>query len=137
MRWAVGTADKHSLSWGVRVDAHPEGGAEVYIYPREISQGYHVSLHRSGRRHVRVGAARALGYRPAELTGPEWERPKEIAAGITLAFRIVVPPAALSRTHPIKDVDTCTLIPPPSDGKSVEVAFVVASAPWRPHELGG
>lgn len=124
MRFVVGTPDLHSLSWTMVVQSDDDG-AEIYMMPREISTDYHISLHKSGKWHVRVGAdeARKLGYEPEELTGPTWNRPAEIAPGVTLAVRMIVTRAAVSRTHAVKNATRCHFIPPPSDGMSVEISL--------------
>jgi len=127
VRFVVGTPDLHSLSWKCRVTRGRDGG-EIYLAPREISNDYHVSLHKSGRWHVRVGApeARALGYSPEELVGPTWSRPDDGPPGTTLALRVFVPPAAVSRTHRVRKESSCVFIPPPSSiGSAIEVAVVL------------
>lgn len=123
IRFVVGTVEEHSLSWTLRARAH-DNGTEIYLFPREISNDYHVSLHKSGEWHVRIGEEEALarGYETAELIGPTWKRPDEIGPGVTLALRIIVPRAAISRTHPVSKSSACVFIPPPAEEKSIEVA---------------
>jgi hypothetical protein len=130
LRFVVGTREKHSLSWKIRIHSKVDG-AEIYLMPREISNDYHVSLHKSGNWHVRVGEgeARARGFEPDDLRGPLWKRPKELALGVTLAFRIVVTSASISRTHPVSKAGSTTFIPPPSEGRSIELSVVLTSGP--------
>ena len=128
LRFVVGTEQKHSLSWKMRV--HPKtSGAEIYLMPREISNDYHISLHKSDEWHVRIGEgeARQRGFDPSELKGPVWNRPEELAPGVTLAFRIVITPASISRTHPVKKSGSCVFIPAPTGNRSVEIAVAITS----------
>lgn len=138
VRFVVGTEQKHCLSWKMRVHPKPSG-AEIYLMPREISNDYHISLHKSDKWHVRIGQgeAKERGFDPDELKGPVWNRPEELAPGVTLAFRIVVTPSSISRTHPVKRSTSCVFIPPPAANRSVELAVAITSeAPTQESWVG-
>lgn len=105
---------------------------DVYLACRSLGGELKASLHQSGTWHVsfskgfyETGFADAA-TRPASRFTDTWPRPNEIAPGVTLAFRIVVP--WFSTTVEGKDeVQEIVWVAPASEGYAIEFAVLITS----------
>lgn len=114
----------------------PPGKSDVYLACRELGGHLKASLHESGSWHI--------GYSEktyAELVNDVvptqrgrfvrlWDRPKAIAPGVTLAYRIVTPPSALVSGVGESD-DKVKWIPSCPQPKAVEVDIFICSSTVR------
>jgi len=112
------------------------GKSDIYLVCRSIGYALKASLHESGSWHIAYSTEffaenlDAIGDRPQGRFINKWPRPKEIAPGLTLAFRIVTPYSAVST--PIASLNKNIFwIPAPSEGQAVEIDIFIAS----PHAL--
>jgi len=108
------------------------GKSDVYLTCRSLKGSLHASLHESGLWHIAYSTEffaenlDALGDRPQGRFIDKWPRPKEIAPGITLVFRIVTPHSAVST--PIASLNkNIVWIPAPPPGQAVEIDIFITS----------
>lgn len=78
---------------------------DVYLAARSLGYAFKVSLHESGKWHIGFGRD-FLAENGSHEEWPSrivasWERPREVAPGVTLAFRIITP--ASSACMPVVD----------------------------------
>ena len=105
------------------------GKDDVYLACRELGRALKASLHESGSWQVAfdrkfLDAHARRDEWPTRVV-EDWNRPGEIHAGLTLAFRIVTPLAAVSRPLKPEDVGALIWVPlPPSEDLAVEVDVV-------------
>jgi hypothetical protein len=112
--------------WTVNTD----GKFDVYLACRALGSALKASLHQSGQWHIAYsketfenqvqGAIPQHDKRFMET----WPRPAEIAPGITLAYLIVTPSAAVSSAIDGKDKNI-TWIPNSAEGMATEIAILI------------
>jgi hypothetical protein len=111
------------------------GKHDVYLTCRSLGGAFKASLHQSGAWHIAFAQTFLdTNVEHGEETGDNhnrfldrWPRPPEIAPGVTLAFRILIPYVAV--TVPLYNVpqQSITWLPAPPEGKAVEIAIVFTS----------
>ena len=120
---------RRSATWKVWT---PTGKADVYLACRRLEGTLKASLHESGSWHVAYsqkafeenvqGAIRSQNDRFLE----QWPRPKPIAAGVTLAFRIVTPHSAV--TSQLGEADkNITWLPNCPQQRATEIDILIIS----------
>jgi hypothetical protein len=105
--------------------------SDVYLACRELRGELKASFHESGSWHIaysnnffRNGFEESS--KPESRFTQQWPRPPEIAKGITLAFRIVIPWSATKT--PITSRDSgVKWIPTPEAGKAIETDIFITS----------
>jgi len=114
----------------------PPGKSDVYLACRELGWALKASLHQSGRWHVAYSQTAfkddVQGAIPTQQDRflERWLRPKPIAPGVTLAFRIVTPHSAV--TSPISEADGNIIwIPncPPLRATEIDIMIVSPTTP--------
>jgi hypothetical protein len=95
------------------------------------------SLHQSGNWHIAYthrffedNVASVEGFHPTRFI-EQWPRPKEIAPGVTLAFRIVTPSSAVNTPFDQSRFPHFIWIPSAPDGNATEVDMII-TAPTTP-----
>jgi hypothetical protein len=130
IRFAVGTPlGQRAETWRCWA---PRKKNDVYVGPRSIAAAYHLSLHESGEWHVglseqfkRETAEQGRWVGGSRLLA-EFPRPSEIAPGVTLGFRIIVPASAVSIDFKQENLPSDLVwIPPPSADRAVEVSLLI------------
>ena len=102
----------------------PPGKEDVYLICRELGGALKTSLHESGRRHTAYFGAFFKESIPEEHRTErgrfvdEWQRPKPIAPGVTLAYRIVTPWSSV--TTPGEESTFIVNVPAPPEGRAIE-----------------
>ncbi len=114
----------------------PSNQSDIYLVCRELRGELKSSLHKSGNWHVAYSQttfeADVQGAIPSQEDRfiEKWPRPKPIAPGVTLAFRIVTPYSAV--TSVIKELDKKVVwIPncPPPHATEIDIIFVAPTTP--------
>jgi len=110
----------------------PKGKSDIYLTNRELKGALKTSLHPSGSWHVAYDENTFKEYIDGVIPTQKdrflkkWPRPKSIAPGVTLAFRIVTPHSSV--TSPVskaeKNVDWLPNCPP---GRATEVDILILS----------
>lgn len=131
IRFGVRTESGHrAATWKVWT---PNGSKhDVYLACRALKGELKASLHQSGNWHVAFSKKfYADGFadesrRPDSRFTDTWPRPTEIAPGVTLAFRVVVPwfGATVQSTETEADV---VWVPPAPAGHAIEFAIFMTS----------
>jgi hypothetical protein len=105
------------------------GGNDIYLLCRELRSALKTSLHASG--HWRTAFeqkfldANAIQEEWPSRVVMDWERPNGLAPGVTLAYRIVAPFAAVNTAIEPEDASGLVWIQPPPEGKAVETVVVI------------
>lgn len=131
IRFGVRSADGHiSATWKCWTPGTPKH--DVYLACRALKGELKASLHQSGNWHIAFtpqmftdGFADSSD-RPGTRFMDSWPRPKEIASGLTLAFRVWIPwfSATMLDTEP----DSAVIwIPPAPKEHTVEVAILISA----------
>lgn len=133
LRFAV--TDEHgnrAATWKIWARAGV-GKHDVYLACRSLGGKLKASLHQSGSWHI--GFVRSFLREELEDDHPKrsnpyienWERPPEIAPGVTLAYRILVPTCGV--TVPITDSIPSSMIwiPAAPKGKAVEIDVLLTA----------
>jgi hypothetical protein len=131
VRFAVRAADgRKSATWKCWTPGAPKH--DVYLACRALKGELKVSLHQSGAWHIAftpqtfAGGFADASNRPDSRFMDSWPRPKEIAPGVRLAFRVSIPwfSATILNTEP----DSAVIwLPPAPEGQTVEVAVVITA----------
>lgn len=119
-----------AATWKIWTPGPPK--SDVYLACRELKGELKASLHESGRWHV----ALSPGFydqefthdaaRPSSRFVDRWPRPPEIAPGVALAYRIIVP--WFSATVQSKQEDTKVFwVSPPPEGHAIQFAVLITS----------
>ncbi|CAK6687368.1 hypothetical protein ICNINCKA_00189 [Synechococcus sp. CBW1107] len=133
LRFAVGDPfGTRAATWRVWSPAG-RGKNDVYIACRSLGRVLKTSLHESGSWHV--GFLRSYVEKHFDAGDPKqtnpylqrWPRPQEIGPGVTLAYRIVVLPAAVNRICQPESAHI-TWLPAPPMGRAVEIAILLVEA---------
>jgi hypothetical protein len=107
------------------------GKNDVYLACRELGGALKASLHQSGQWHVAfdkqfLQRSAVPKEWPTRLVAI-WERPAEVAPGLTLAYRIITPYATVNASVSEAD-DNIMWIPPPPSGQIVETVIIITKA---------
>lgn len=108
------------------------GKFDVYLACRALGSALKTSLHQSGQWHIAYSAEtfenQVKGAIPQQNKRfiETWPRPREVAPGLTLAYLIVTPSAAV--TTPIDPAydKKITWIPNPSATEATEIAILIS-----------
>ena len=134
-RFCVGDPDgRHSSVW--RVWKHTSTSkSDIFISPRNVAGLIKASLHESGVWRFAFSseyAQREFGddhhIYDSRLIA-QWERPNEIAQGVSLAFRIVIPESDLE-IYPLSRDEASSIdwIDPPSEDGLVEIVLIITKS---------
>ncbi len=110
----------------------PEGKSDIYLACRELKGALKASLHQSGRWHVAYEQKTFKEYVDGAIPTQKnrflekWPRPKSIAPGVTLAFRIVTPYSSV--TSPVSEAKkNVAWLPNCPPGHATEVFIIILS----------
>jgi hypothetical protein len=114
----------------------PTAKSDVYLSCRALGGTLKASLHQSGSWHVAYSQKAYEEY--VEGTAPKqddrylekWPRPKPIAEGVTLAYRIVTPHSAI--TSPIGEADrkvSWVINCPPNRATEIDIMIISPTIP--------
>jgi hypothetical protein len=113
--------------WAVR----GTGRNDVYLANRHLRGALKASLHESGTWQVGFNRRYLDAHAPREewptRIVDKWDRPKELAPGVTLAYRILTPSASVNTTPTADERSRIVWIVPPPDGRAVEIALVLTA----------
>ncbi len=105
------------------------GKNDVYLSCRELGGALKTSLHASGRWHTSFDRkfleANAIQEEWPSRFVMGWDRPDDLAQGVTLAYRIVTPFAAVNAAVDPERLSGIVWIQPPPEGRAVETAVVI------------
>lgn len=102
----------------------PSGKEDVYLTCRELGGALKTSFHESGKWHVAYFEGFFEESVPEEHRTErgrfidQWIRPKPIAPGVTLAFRIVTPWSSVTARG--EGSASIVSVPPPAEGRAIE-----------------
>jgi len=107
---------------------------DVYLGPRSIAGEFKASLHETGSWHLAFSSefktrmqAEGRWIGRSRLTR-QWQRPKALAPGCVLAFRVLVPSGAVNIPSNPKELPTDLVwIPAPPVGMVVEIALFLTA----------
>jgi len=108
------------------------GKSDIYLICRSLKGALHASLHESGLWHIAYSTEffaenlDAIGDRHQGRFIDKWPRPKEIAPGVTLTFRIITPHSAVN-TPIASSNENIVWIPAPPPGQAVEIDILITS----------
>ena len=131
IRFSVRSPDSfRSSTW--RCWTQTGGGKhDFYIMCRALRGALKTSMHQSGQWHVAFTkefidkTSGETGWTQDDRKIDVWQRPAEIAPGITLAYRLVIPGSALTiRSKPDNDKDI-VWIPSSPKGMATEISFLL------------
>ena len=106
------------------------GRSDVYLSCRELGYALKTSLHQSGNWHFAFLSQFFGGNLDTSLDKldgrfiKQWPRPRQIAPGVTLAFRIVTPHSAVSIPFDVSLYKSIAWIPAPPDNRAVEIDII-------------
>lgn len=131
IRFTVGTpGGARASTWRCWTPAR--GKSDVYLAPRSIAGAYHLSLHQSGAWHVGYSAhfksksAEQGRWQGGSRLVAQFSRPKEIARGVTLAFRVLVAASAVTIDSKRESLPRDLVwIPVPPKDKAIEVSVLI------------
>lgn len=129
-RFGVRTISGHrAASW--KAWAPSEDASDFYVSCRALDGEIKASFHQSGRWHVSFTKdfhenAFDVESKPPTRFLDRWSRPSEVASGVTLALRVVVPWSAAT-TLVQREADNITWIAPAPEGYAVEFAVVLTT----------
>jgi len=133
IRFGIGDPNhKHSMSWKLWSDNSPNK-SELYITQRKLGGIMKVSFHQSGSWHISFSKSTYLNFVKGAIPTfndrfiKKWERPEEIAPGITLALRIIIPNSSLNSNSQIKKPSKVKWINPPEKEKAIEVYIFITT----------
>jgi hypothetical protein len=129
-----GVVDGHghrASSWKCWVETG-RGKNDVYLTCRRLGGVLKASFHESGSWHVAFDSKKFLGLfedtdRPPSRFAMQWSRPPELAPGVLLPCRVLVPWYAPTVSESAYD-DTVKLIQTAPHGEALEFAVVITSA---------
>lgn len=134
IRFGISNGGGHrAATWRVWT---PAGKADIYLATRALGGTLKASLHKSGKWHVAYGqktfekVVEGAIPRQKDRFLKKWPRPKPIAPGVTLAFRIVTPHSAV--TSPIGEADkNVTWLPncPPLRATEIDIMIISPTTP--------
>ena len=110
------------------------GKNDVYLACREFGYALKASLHQSGNWHIAFSPQFFEENLDTLLNKPDgrfiqrWPRPRQIAPGVTLAFRIVTPHSAVSIPFDVSLCESIVWIPVPPDNRAVEIDIIFTAA---------
>ena len=131
IRFAVGDGrQRRAATWRCWA-SNGLGKNDVYLGCRELRGALKASLHQSGQWHVAFdGLFLQRNAVPEEWPTrfvASWDRPPEAAPGLTLAYRIITPFAAVT-AEVLSEQNDIVWIPPPPDGHIVETVVIITKA---------
>ncbi len=109
------------------------GKHDFYVMCRAVTGALKTSMHQSGLWHVAFSkefiekTSSEIGWTQDDRKIDEWLRPAEIAPGITLAYRLVIPESALTIRVTSDDDKDVVWIPSPPKGMATEISFLLTS----------
>ena len=124
---------KRATTWKIWTETSG-GNSEVYLTCRALGGVLKSSLHQSGNWHTaytRPAFEKLLKGQVPDTKNrfiEQWPRPKEIAPGITLAFRIVTPWSALTNSIEIGNHSKVTWIENVPEGRAIEIDILYSKA---------
>ncbi len=126
-------AGRRAATWKLWTETSG-GKADVYLACRRLGGVLKTSLHESGRWHVahshEVFEKYVDGANPnvSDRFIEKWQRPLEIALGVTLALRIVTPSSAVTTDIDPSQTNGVIWIPKAPDAKATDIyIFLVKS----------
>ena len=102
----------------------PSSKEDVYLTCRELGGALKISLHESGNWHIAYFEGFFEEYVPEEHRTErgrfidQWNCPKPIAPGVTLAVRIVTPWSSVTARG--EESASIVSVPPPAEGRAIE-----------------
>lgn len=131
IRFGVRSALGHrAATWKLWTPGEPK--RDVYLGCRELKGELKASFHESGNWHIAFSPRfyehrfEEDSNRPASRFTDRWSRPCDIAQGITLAFRIVVP--WFSATVDDEEGKDILWVPSAVEGYAIEFAILITSS---------
>lgn len=112
--------DKRAATWKCVISTG-HGKNDVYLACRELGGAFKVSLHQ------KTGIWRIEFITKGFCKEERWSRPTECAPGVTLAFRILVPSAAVTTPINLSEKKDIRWIPNASKGMATEIAILFIS----------
>lgn len=127
LRFGITDNNGHrAATWTI---TNPKSKSDIYISCRELRGTIKTSLHQSGSWHFGYSKEATEKYLDSNQRKyiEIWSRPKAIALGVTLAFRIVTPYSAVTSkiTESVKDI---IWIPNCKEGLATEIDLIITSA---------
>jgi len=122
--------DRRAATWKLWTES---GHSDVYLACRELGGELKASLHQSGYWHIaysQQGFKRHVeGAIPSQKSRftDKWPRPKAIAEGVTLAFRIVTPYSSVTSMIRQRDYGI-VWIPNAPSAKATEIDIIITSS---------
>ena len=113
------------------------GKSDVYLACRELGGALKASFHESGNWQIAFDDRFLRTHTDYPSTRwntrfvSKWPRPRSIAPGTTLAFRILTPRAAVCPKPSAREGSGIVWIAPPPNGKAVEVDVIITSPSTR------
>jgi len=106
---------------------------DFYVMSRAMKGALKTSMHQSGQWHVAFSkefidkTSSEIGWTQDNRKIDEWLRPAEIAPGIILAYRLLIPESALTIRVTSGDDKDVVWIPSPPKGMATEISFLLTS----------
>ncbi len=120
-----------------------KGDSEVYLANRSLGGTLKASLHQSGNWHIAF-SKKAFGDLVAgsipklqDRFLARWPRPKELAPGVTLAFRIVTPWSSVTGQKERYRGSNIVWVENAPEGKATEIDVLFTKLSIRPEEWPG
>ena len=127
LRFGITDNNGHrAATWTI---TNPKSKSDIYISCRELRGTIKASLHQSGSWHIGYSKDAAEKYLATDQNKymEIWTRPKPIALGFTLAFRIVTPYSAV--TSPLIESSKHIIwIPNCNEGFATEIDLIITSS---------
>jgi hypothetical protein len=123
-----------AATWKVWTPGPPKN--DVYLACRALRGELKASLHESGHWHIAFSPAfyeRRFAdedTRPSSRFTDEWSRPAEIAPGLTLAYRVVVPWFSAT-IKPEKEARGIAWVPSAPKGQAIQFAVLITAPSAR------
>lgn len=109
------------------------GNSELYLANRSLGGTLKASFHQSGKWHIayskKTFEEKVKGAIPkfTDRFIEKWPRPKEIAPGITLAYRIITPHTSVTTSTSLGSYKKVIWIPNSSESKATEIDILITA----------
>ena len=127
IKFGITADNRRAATWKL---VTPKSKSDIYLICRELGGAIKVSMHQTGSWHIGYTKEEGRKYFETEESFNQhkhieiWPRPKQIAEGVILAFRIVTPFSSVT-TRIEKNIKKIIWVPNCSEGLATEIDIII------------